>query len=78
MMNSKWHKACSWLASLLWAAAGASLLLAWWAVYSRGLVLGLEPLAWYWNALVMGVLSLGARHEASDCGMCMMMPEKEM
>jgi hypothetical protein len=67
MMNSKWHKACSWLASLLWAAAGASLLLAWWAVYSRGLVLGLEPLAWYWNALVMGVSARGMKLPIAGC-----------
>ena len=45
-------------------------------VYKKGLVWGLEPLAWYWNALVLGVLGMGARSCKED-GCCMLM-EKEM
>ena len=37
------------------------------------LVFGLEPLAWYWNALVLGVLALGkkGRGGCHGCGSCM-------
>ena len=54
---------------VLWIAGFACLILAWVAVYKKNLVLGLEPLAWYWNALVLGVLALGMKgHE--DCAAC--------
>ncbi len=32
------------------------------------LVFGLEPLAWYWNALVLGVLAIGKKVSSSSCG----------
>ena len=56
-------------ATVLWVASLAALVLAWVAVWQRGLVWGLEPLAWYWNALVLGVLGLGARGCKED-GCC--------
>jgi len=70
MMKGKWHKYCWWFGGLLWTLAALSVLLAWWAVYRRGLVLGLEPLAWYWNALVLGVLALGCKSDCGSCGSC--------
>lgn len=77
--HSKWHWACCWkpmTGMLLWAAAAASLALAWWAVWTKGLVLGLEPLAWYWNALVLGVLAMGCKGGHGGCrGTCM--PEQK-
>lgn len=78
--HGKWHWRCCWkpmLGTLLWLGAAAALALAWWAVWRRGLVWGLEPLAWYWNALVLGVLALGCKggHGCDSCGTCM--PEEK-
>lgn len=74
MMHSKWHWVCCWrpmTGMVLWGAGMLSLVMAWVAVWQRGLVLGLEPLAWYWNALVLGVLGSGAKHGlGGDCGSC--------
>jgi len=55
-------KLLHWVAVVLWVVSVVALVLAWVAVWQRGLVLGLEPLAWYWNALIFGVLSLGAHN----------------
>ena len=56
-----WNKTCHLAGVVLWALAALALVLAWVAVARRGLVFGLEPLAWYWNALVLGVLSMGTK-----------------
>jgi len=68
-MNKK-HWKC-WLWKGLWLAGVASLAMAWAAVWTRGLVLGLEPLAWYWNALVLAALATPVKMDCSDCGTCM-------
>ena len=71
-MHSKLHWGCCVkpvLSMVFWAAGVLSLVMAWVAVWQRGLVLGLEPLAWYWNALVLGVLATGAKGHGS-CGSC--------
>lgn len=72
-MHSKWHWECCWkpmVGMVLWGAGMVSLVMAWVAVYRRGLILGLEPLAWYWNALVLGVLGAGASSMGGGCGSC--------
>lgn len=58
------------LGKVLWGAAALSLLLAWVAVYKRGLVFNLEPLAWYWNALILGVLAVGTKAGGSCYDTC--------
>ena len=81
MMHSKWHWACCWKAMagmVLWGAGALSLVLAWTAVWQKGLVLGLEPLAWYWNALVLGVLASGCKGGSASCGYCEGSEEKAM
>ena len=81
MMHSKWHLACCWkpvVGTVLWTAGMLSLVMAWVAVYNRGLVLGLEPLAWYWNALVLGVLAVGCSGHSGHCGTCMPEEKAEM
>ena len=79
--HTKFHLSCCFrpmLSFALWLAAVASLVMAWVAVYQRGLVFGLEPLAWYWNALVLGVLSMGKKgYSHGSCGTCMS-EKKEM
>ncbi len=67
MMMKLFH----WVSGALWLLSVVALVLAWVAVNRRGLIFGLEPLAWYWNALVFGVLSLGA-HQCVG-GKCMPM-----
>ncbi|MDP3999535.1 MAG: hypothetical protein Q8P76_03005 [bacterium] len=62
-------KLLHWVAVVFWALSIVALVLAWVAVYRRGLVIGLEPLAWYWNSLIFGVLSLGS-HQCTE-GKCM-------
>ena len=59
-----------WLWKLLWLLAAVCLVLAWVAVYMKNLVLGLEPLAWYWNALVLGVLAMPIKMDCHGCGTC--------
>lgn len=82
MMHTKWHWACCWkpmAGMVLWGAGMLSLVMAWVAVWRRGLVLGLEPLAWYWNALVLGVLGSGAgMMDGGRCATCEVSDEKAM
>lgn len=60
-----------WVSVVLWVLGVVALVLAWVAVSRRGLIFGLEPLAWYWNSLIFGVLSLGS-HQCVD-GKCVPM-----
>lgn len=53
----------------LWGLAALAVVLALVAVFMRDLVFGLEPLAWYWNALVLGVLASPMLKKCS-CGTC--------
>jgi len=69
MHHTKWHWACCWK-MVLWGLSALALVLAWVSVYMKGLVLGLEPLAWYWNALVLGVLANGCKAGCGSCGTC--------
>ena len=55
---------------VLWLAAALSLAMAWAAVWQRNLVFGVEPLAWYWNALILAALSTPVKLDCSDCGGC--------
>ncbi len=68
------------VAMALWAGGVLSLLMAWVGLYRQALVLGLEPLAWYYNALIMGVLAMAGKWGAScdGCGTCMAEDRKEM
>jgi len=38
--------------------------------YENALVFGLEPLAWYWNALLFGVLAIGKKISNENCSSC--------
>ncbi len=78
MMNhSKMHWACCWkpmLGVVLWTLGMLALVLAWVSIWRQNLVFGLEPLAWFWNALVLGVLALGCKGHGCrgghSCGSC--------
>lgn len=68
--QSNWHwlhKLAEVAAKVFWIFAILSLLLAW-STVSGGTVFGLALPHWYWNALVFGVLALGAKKAFScDC-----------
>ncbi|MBI1957419.1 MAG: hypothetical protein HYS44_03115 [Candidatus Niyogibacteria bacterium] len=60
------HWKC-WLWKLLWLAGVVSLVLAWIAM-KQGPVFKVEALAWFWNALVFGVLALPIKMDCSCSG----------
>ena len=70
MKNLLSHSLKCLLWKVLWGLGALSLVLAWVAVYQRGLVFGLEPLAWYWNALILAALSTPVKMDCKDCGTC--------
>ena len=55
----------------LWGLGAVSLVLAWLSIYQQALVFGLDPAAWYWNALGLVVLSIPIKLDCSNCGACM-------
>ena len=70
MKNLLSHSVKCLLWKVLWLAAAVSLALSWYAIWTRGVVLGLDPLAWYWNALVLAVLAIPVKLDCKDCGTC--------
>jgi len=73
----KRHYKC-WLWKILWLLSLVSFVLALVGAYGRQVVLGLEPLAWFWNALVLGVLAMPIKMDCSDCGVCAVPKEGQM
>lgn len=59
----------SWVSHALWVLAALAFILGWVSLLRQSLVLNLDPVAWYWNALVMGVLSMGCKG-SDNCGTC--------
>jgi len=66
----KQHWKCT-LWKALWGLGALSLVAAWVAVGTKANVLGLEPLAWYWNALVLTALSIPVKLDCHSCTVCM-------
>lgn len=68
------------LSMVLWVVAMASFVLGLVAITKPAGILQISTLGWYWNALILGVLSLGCKgsvHSCNDCGSCEMPEEKE-
>ncbi len=55
---------------VLWVSGAVSLVLAWVSIYNQALVIGLDPAAWYWNALVLVALSIPVKMDCTNCGVC--------
>lgn len=74
MMNhKKWHWMCCWmprLSMVLWVVAMASFVLGLVAITRPAGILQISTLGWYWNALILGVLSLGCNGSKMHCGSC--------
>lgn len=70
MKHDKMHWRCCWMPMLgiiLWVLSAVSVILAWVAIWKQALVLGYEPIAWYWNALVLGVLAIPMKSHGGWC-----------
>lgn len=62
--HDKMHWGCCWawlLGKVLWWAAFLALIGGLAALWSGGEFYGVTVMTWYWNALVGGVLALGAK-----------------
>lgn len=55
---------------VLWVAAMASFVLGLVAITRPAGILQISTLGWYWNALILGVLSLGHKGSRMNCGSC--------
>ena len=64
--NAGW--AC-WFGMGLWSLAVVAFVLGWVSLIIQKLVLSLDPVAWYWNALVLGVLAMpwACKGDSSAC-----------
>ena len=63
------HLKC-WLWKLLWVLAIASLVVAWVGIKGDKVILGLNSLGWFWNALVMAVLAISVKLDCHTCAVC--------
>ncbi len=68
------HSLKCWLWKILWVLGGASFLLGLYGAYRGDFVLALDPLVWYWNALVLVVLAIPIKLDCHDCGACVAKP----
>ena len=74
MNHKKMHWMCCMmpvLSMVLWVAAMASFVLGLVAITKPAGILQISTLGWYWNALILGVLSLGCHGGSKmNCGSC--------
>ena len=68
MMNRKHIKCLCWKA--LWGLGFLSLILAWVTNYTQSSIIGYGALAWFWNALVLGVLAISIKLDCHSCEPC--------
>ncbi len=54
----------------LWLAGVVAFVLGWVSIYKQAPMLGLDPLGWYWNALILVALSIPVKMDCKDCGTC--------
>ena len=55
----------------LWVLGVVSFGLGIYGAYKGSFVLNLDPLVWYWNALILVALSIPVKLDCHDCGTCM-------
>lgn len=54
---------------VLWSLSALSFILAWVSVIRQAPIGQFDPLFLLWNALILGILAMGAKHEP-NCGTC--------
>lgn len=64
------HTLKCWLWKGLWLLSVVAAVLAWVGLISRSVILGIEPLAWFWTALVLAVWAIPIKLNCADCGVC--------
>ncbi|MDP3769692.1 MAG: hypothetical protein Q8R40_02005 [bacterium] len=67
-MDKKHCKCLLWKG--LWALGLITLILAWVSNYTQAALLGYGALAWFWTALVLGVLAIPIKLDCHDCSTC--------
>ena len=65
------HIKCN-LWKFMWIMSVAFLISAWYSLLSKVALAGLDPLAWFWSALVLGVLCVPVKLDCHSCGTCNM------
>ena len=63
------HLKC-WLWKLLWILSAAALIVAWVGIRGDKVLLGLNSLGWFWNALILGVLAIPIKLDCHTCAVC--------
>jgi len=54
----------------LWLISLVSLVVAWYGVGGNKVVLGLNSLGWFWNAVIFGILAVPVKLDCRACGVC--------
>ena len=67
------HMAKMWAWKVLWVLSALSFVLAWVSVLRQAPIGQFDPLFLLWNALVLGVLAISAKHEP-NCMTCEVKP----
>ena len=67
-INRKHFKCLCW--KTLWGLGFLSLILAWITNYNQSAIIGYGALAWFWNALVLGVLAISIKLDCHSCDTC--------
>ena len=63
------HNIKCWLWKMLWGLGLVSLVLAWFSL-AQGEIAELDTATWFWNALVLGVLSISIKLDCHVCPGC--------
>jgi len=74
--HDKMHWRCCWMpvgGKILWILSFLALVGGLLALWRGGEFYGIAVMTWYWNALVGGVLALGAKSAGHHWQMCQMM-----
>jgi len=55
---------------ILWGLSALCVLFAWYTNFTQATILNMGALAWFWNALVLGVLAIPIKLDCANCGTC--------
>ena len=54
----------------MWGLSALCVLLAWYTNFAQSTVATMGALAWFWNALVLGVLAIPIKLDCHNCATC--------
>ena len=67
-VDRKHYKCMLWKG--LWLLAAVSFILAFVLAKDGGWIMRMGAEAWYWNALILGILAIPIKLDCHDCGVC--------